>query len=246
MKKVVIISLVTCLSVVFVANAQEMQETQEIQEKKDTQKTAAVQVVHEATPIQEVTKSMSQGQHNALILQLHNASMEEVKVAWKKFVKTYKGKTKKGTLELFTDNAKIPSLSPTTVDIYATFEPIHGGTEMAAWFNLGETYVSYEGNPEQYKTAEGILQSFSTTYYKNLAVKNAKLQAKQLKKEIKKLGKLQKTHNKYLAKIEAFKQKIKDFEQKVENNKKAQAEQEAKIDQQQEAVDAAQAKLNTF
>lgn len=171
--------------------------------------------------VTEIIEYMSQGQRPGLkvIIQTGNAAI--IEKDWKGYLKTFKGKTKKGKEEYFTDNAAISLLSNNPIDIYSRIEETANGISIKAFFDLGGAYLSSKSNPEKYPIGETIIRDF--------AVKQAmKGLSSRLDQEEGKLGNLAEARKAIETEqqsleldIERMKEAIRQNEQTLEKNRAA-------------------------
>lgn len=190
-------------------------------------------------------RAMSKGQQNAYTVMLASSNKKDVEKAWSKYMKEYKGKTKKQkkTNEYLTDNAQISTMSDNTVDVYAQLQELGNETQMSVWFDLGGAFVNAETHPEASATANNILTGFARSIQK----KNIEEQLKVEEKAEKKIGDELKKNEKELKNlekdIENYKKKIKEAEAQIVANKEAKIEIESRMATQKEKVGEVKTKL---
>jgi Skp family chaperone for outer membrane proteins len=168
--------------------------------------------------VQEAEKPMSSGVENSLNIVIPDANKKEVEKRWKKFIKPYKGKTKKSrkTNEIFTDDATIPELSANSVDLYAKITEAGNEVMFSVWFDLGGGFLSSYTHPDQYSAAEKVMILFALDVSAKVITDQLKDEEKALKKREKELTKLKKENAKLHQDIKDYKQKILDAEGRVE------------------------------
>jgi Skp family chaperone for outer membrane proteins len=195
--------------------------------------------------VQEAEKPMSTGVENSLNIVIPDAKKKDVEKLWKKYVKPYKGKTKKSrkTGEIFTDDATIPELSANTVDLYAKITEVGDEVMFSVWFDLGGGFLSSYSHPDRYSAGEKVMLFFALEVSGKVISDELKEDEKLLKKKEKELAKLKKENTKLHQSIENYKQKIKEAEAAIKQNEANQANKEAEIAQQREKVEATNRRL---
>jgi len=182
--------------------------------------------------ITEEERANSKGSKPCLVMSFSATSSDEVKDAWKSFIKDYKGKTdyENKTKEFITDDATIKDMSENSVDVIARIENKgEKGSEMTVWFNLGVTYVSKKDFPKQYDVAVKLLEKFTKKLSADLLEKELKEEEKALSKLESDLKDLVKDESNLKNDIEKYKDTIKKME---ENIKKAEEDIKQKVDEQ--------------
>ena len=167
--------------------------------------------------VMEAEKAMSKGENNALIVTLPDTDVKVVAKEWEKFMKSYKAKVKgvKKSDEVFSDNAKLESISDNTVDVYSLVTQKGDDTKLSVWMDLGGAYLNSSDYPEKYENAKKLLHDFSgivsKTYIANMLQMEEK-KMKDLEGTLKDIDKSQenseKDIEKYLEKIEEEKANI--------------------------------------
>ncbi len=193
--------------------------------------------------VREAPKTMSEGVNNSLVIELWNVNEKTAVKEWKKFIRQYKGKTKRERKmrHWFTDNAKIRTISSNTVDIYAWFDENKKTdvTTATFWFNLGGAYVSSQLNPAQYGAAVKVLLDYKASLDLVEAEDDLGAQEKALKDLESDLKKLKKDNEDYHQKIKDAKKLISELEQKIQQNLKEQETKMQEIDTQKKVVENA-------
>ncbi|MEM9820840.1 MAG: hypothetical protein AAF985_07200 [Bacteroidota bacterium] len=193
------------------------------------------EIVHE---VKMGDRSMSKGSQNSYTVILASSEKKELEKSWSKFMKEYKGKTKrdKKTDEHMTDNAQISSMSDNTVDVYTRFQELGNETQMTVWFDLGGAFVTANGHPEASATAQNILVSFAKTVDKKNVEELLKLEEKNQKKVEGELKKNEKELKKLEKDIENYQKKIKEAEEKIVKNKEQKVDIDQRLKTQKEKV----------
>ena len=191
--------------------------------------------------VSEQAKTMSHGTQNALILSLPDADDRMIEKLWKSYIKEY-GKVKKNrkSKELYSNNAKIPSISgSTTVDIYATATD----GQLIAYFDMGDAFLNSQAHGDSYKAAELFLTEFGHEVRREQIREEIKNEEKALKKLGSELSRLEKNKDGYHKDIERAKEKIAQAEASIEQNIIDQENKNTEIKLQEELVVKVQRKL---
>ncbi len=199
--------------------------------------------------VREGERSMSQGNKNALTVDLYKTSPKFVEKLWKDYVKQYKGETKKDrkTEEWFTDNATIGSIGgANTVDLYAKFTENNDATTLGMWIDLGGAYVGSKEYSDKYAAAEKILTDFALSVQREQTKEQLNEQSDLLKKLERQQRNLEKDNQNLHDDIENWKKKIAKAETDIETNIKSQIDSKAKIEVQTKLVEEVQKKLNSM
>ncbi len=199
--------------------------------------------------IEELDKTMSQGVYNSLTIELLEAKKKVVEKTWKKFVKDFKGKTKKDKKmdEWFTDDGKIVAIGGgNTVDIYARINESGDNVFMTTWFDLGGEYLNSNSHPSKYTEAEKMLMKFAIEVAKEMTFIELEDQESVLKKMEKNLKKLENMKTRYENDIVKAKEAIATAEKNIELNIKEQEDAQEQIRLQGEVIDGIKKKLNNL
>ncbi len=196
--------------------------------------------------ILEEERSMSAGAQNSLTIELKNAQKKDVEKLWAKYMKKFKGKTKKDRKlnETFSDDATIEAMSMNTVDVYAKVSQGTDGSDITAWFDLGGAFLNSAEHAREYAEAEKMLLQFALNVAIFTTEEELDNEEDQLKKREKELKKLVSKKEQLLADIESFKAKIAQAEKDIEINESNQAEKQNEIKAQQDVVDEVRQKLS--
>lgn len=197
--------------------------------------------------LREESRSMSQGTHNALVLDLPGANAKDVAKLWGSFVKEFKGKTQtdRKTGETFTDDATIKSISENTLDLYVrVLSKGTSGCELQLWINVGLDYLNSGKYPAQYGQAEDILKRFTNLASLSMMESELKAQQKRLKDLEKQLGDLvkikgntEKSINKNREAIAKLEAEIRQYESALVQNANDQGNKQGEIDTQKAVID---------
>ncbi len=194
---------------------------------------------------EEGQMDMNLGANNGFSLLLPDYDEKFVQDVWRDYIKDFKGKTKKvkRSKEYFTDNADIPYLSTSEVDLYSLVESDGGGSALHLWIDLGGAFLDTEAQPEAQDGIELLFNGFQ----KLLNVEEIKIELAAEEKELneleRKLDKLQKLNERYHKEIENWKEKIADNEEKIRGNEVDQKDMEGAIEDQKTKVKEVEVKL---
>ncbi|MEM6723777.1 MAG: hypothetical protein AAF598_07040 [Bacteroidota bacterium] len=198
--------------------------------------------------ISEEKRMMSQGAQNALSIELRSNDMKMIEKEWEKHIKSYKGKTKKDRKsgEIFTDNAKMRSLSANDVDMYARCVDKGGNVEFVVWYDLGGAYLNSVDHEGSYDQAMAVLEQFEVRIHKVMVQRELDDQEKMLKGFEKDLAKLLKDKEGYEKDIVNYQEKIAQREMDIEQNIIDQENKAAEIENQKRIVAQVAARLGAI
>jgi hypothetical protein len=195
-------------------------------------------------------KSMSQGNYEAIVMQIPDLNPKTVSDLWEDFTKDFynvRTKYNRKTKEYFSDDAEIAAIGKgNTVDIYTRLEEKGNGTELSMWIDLGGAYLSIGGHPDRYLEAEKMLISFGLEAAKEKVRMDIEEQEKALKALEDDLKKMGKDKESLESDIEKARETIARAEQEIEENVKNQATKQQEIEAQQELIDETKKKLKDF
>jgi len=188
---------------------------------------------------------MSLGVNNGFSLELPDYDHKFTADIWRKYLKEFKGKTKKvkRSSELFTDDASIAYLSSNTVDLYSDIERAGNGSSVNIWIDLGGSFIDSENHSEAFEGVEMLLERFR----KKLNVEQIKRELSEEEKELKslenQLRKLQSLNERFHKEIENWKKKIAENEEKIATNVNDQSDVDKAIVDQKDKVKDVEVKL---
>lgn len=198
--------------------------------------------------IKEQTIKMSEGNNNALSLEIPNVSDKLVNEVWKDYLKDFydsKPKWNRKTDEWFADDADIAALGlGNTVDIYATVEERKENVVLNMWVNLGGAYLNSKDHRERYTEAEKMLMRFGLEVARVKTEDELEDEQDQLKELQKELSRLKSYNERYHKEIERAKEAIKKAEQDIVDNEKEQEQMLKTIEEQEAAIKAVEKRLN--
>lgn len=209
----------------------------------------ALAITASATAQAQVTegeKLMSQGNHNALTIDMPKVTVKYAEGIWKDFMKPNKGKLSKNKKndEWLSDNATIVSIGgANTVDVYTKFTQLGENTQISMWVDLGGGYVSSKDYKEKYVEAEKLLLNYALQVLKSQTNDQLEAEQKGLKRMEKDLRGLEKDNEGLHKDIESWKAKIAKAEQDIQTNSKAQEVAKLKIGEQRKLLDEITKKL---
>lgn len=156
----------------------------------------------QASPTQEVSKTMSKGVQPGIQVYIANISEDDLEDAIKDITKPYKGKKRKikRTSEFFLDDASIKEISANTIDIHQTIEKGDEGYTYTAYFNLGGIFLDSAYSTEKFAYAVDIVNRIALKATEN------------------KTAQILKAENKILDNLEDDKKKL---EKNIEKDSKA-------------------------
>ena len=179
------------------------------------------------------TISMSQGIQSGYSIDLPGTNTDDLPKVWIKHMKKYKGKKpklNKSTNEYFSDNVKIKGMSNNTVDVYAIFAPVQGGTRLLVLYDLGGSFLSQEKHGAAAAVGQQIVYDFGVTIKKQQTREKIVNQEKELKIMEKDMTKLSKEEEEIRKSIEDLRAQIAKLEETVNSNKNAQTSQQEAIE----------------
>ncbi len=197
--------------------------------------------------ISETKRMMSQGNNNAITLEVANAGDNLISDVWKNFIKdNYKGKTKydRREKEHITDDIDIPSLGQgNTIDMYVSIEEKGSDATFYLWCDLGGAYLSSKEHPNRFDAAETMLLRFGLEIEKEKLRLEIEEEEKNLKKMEGDLRKLENDNDRYHKIIEKAKKEIQEAEDDISKNLQEQEMAKDKIRAQEDVVEQLRQKL---
>lgn len=200
-------------------------------------------VLGQSASFQEVRKAMSLGVNDAFTVAVENLDDKEVEKLVIDYLKEYKGrknpKKDRRNNEIFTDDAKIPSLSSNTIDIYATVagQGKGGISTVVFWFDLGGAFLSRTAHPEKMNALSDWMYEFGRQARIRTIELNLEKEENRLKELNKEFDKLIKEQEKLEDTIEKAKKMIADAEAEIKENAKDQENSQTIILEQQKIIE---------
>lgn len=195
----------------------------------------------------EEERSMTLGVKNALVLEIPNATEKVATKTWKKYLKQFKGKTKKikKTDDWLTDDVAITAIGgANTVDVYARIAESGESVIVTTWVDLGGAFVSSYEHAEKYDETQKILMRFAIEVAKEMTKIELEEEEKKLKKLESNLKKLVRAKEGYKKDIEDAKKRIAQAEQNIIQNEKDQETTNEEIGNQEGVVEQVKEKLS--
>ena len=198
-----------------------------------------------AQQVSEGAKKMTLGDQSGLHVIIKKTEAEDIEEAWIKYIKDYKGKTKKNkkTGEVFSDNAEIEAISANSIDIYTTTVQNGEDTELSVWFNLGGAFLNSNQHAVGYAEAVKLLEDFVLANSAASLEEMVSVEEKQLKKlegEMKDLKKEKENYEEEIAKCE---KKIEESKKGIEQNAVSQREKTTEMETQKQTIERLRSKL---
>lgn len=194
--------------------------------------------------ISEQEKSMSAGIYNSLTLDLPDTQRKFAENLWKKYLKQFKGKTRrnKKAKEYFTENGNLNGIGK--VNMYSHLSGSKTNTELTIWIDLGDDYLNSYAHSDQYMEAEKLLMRFGLEVTREKIRIELEQEEKRLSKLNKSLKKLERANDNYHRDIRVAEEKIKKAENNIKENEVSQEETRSSIEQQKAAVEAVKKRLS--
>ncbi len=187
--------------------------------------------------VSESSENIGGGNHNALIISIPGATVDDVEKAWKNEMKKMGGKFSKEKGEYFADDCKNKKMGDNTFDVYARAEEEgDGAVKLVVAFDLGGAFMSSGAHGEQFKIMQEEIYSFAVETCKDIIGKELKEQEKMLGKLEKEQKDLVKDNEDLHKDIEDYKKKIAEAEKDIEDNEKDQGTKKEEIIAQKAVV----------
>lgn len=166
--------------------------------------------------VSEEEKAMSQGIHNAVVVNIPTTTTKIAEKVWKSYAKQFKGKTKKNKKaeEWKTTDGKIAGIGGTDpLTVYTQIQSNNEDVELSLWIPMTEDYLSSTDYPEAYQEAEKILNEYAL----EVRIETVKQELNGVEKT---LGKSEKDLKKLKKDNEGYHKDIKNAEKDIENAEK--------------------------
>ena len=171
--------------------------------------------------VSEEEKAMSQGIHNAVVVNIPTTTTKIAEKVWKNYTKQFKGKTKKDrkTEEWKTNGGQIAGIGGTeSLTIYTQVQSNNEDVELSLWIPMSESYLSSVDHPDAYKEAEKILNEYALEVRIETVKEELNGEEKTLAKAEKDLKKLKKDNEEYHKDIKNAEREIEDSEKGLVQN----------------------------
>lgn len=188
--------------------------------------------------IHEIVEYMSQGEQPGFEIALVDAVPDDVESSVVKFLKKHKAKVtnSRKSVEIFGDNAKFPTISPNTVDVYAIALKADYGTRLLFFFDLGGAFLNASDHDAEFAASQILLREFGLSEAVRVNEEEMKAQEKIMKELKKDLDNLVKDKEGYIADIEKAKALIAEKEKEIAENEAKQDTKRQEIDIQDEII----------
>ena len=166
--------------------------------------------------VSEEEKAMSQGENNAIVVNIPTTTTKITEKVWKSFSKKFNGKTKRNrkTEELVTTGASNANLNMEgDLTLFTQILSNNEDVELALWIKAGDDFLASDSNPEGYKEIERMLKEFA------LEVRIETVN-EELKAEEKILFRLDKDLKKLKRDKEGYQKDIKNSEKRIEDSER--------------------------
>lgn len=200
--------------------------------------------------ISESDERIGGGKNPALVVNIYQAGVDEVRSKWKSLMKDYKSKKVDMDDEILADNAIITSINDNnTIDIHARVDKVNDAeTKLTVAFNLGGAFLN-SSSKDKFNEAKRIVNDFALKTTRDAIAGLRKMEEKKLSGLQDEQRDLEKRQEKLASSVEDYKQKIVDYNAKIkeaeDNTAKNKTEQEKKkqeITAQSKVVEAISAK----
>jgi hypothetical protein len=195
--------------------------------------------------IGEQDQPMALGSHNAIFVDLKDASSSFTEKAWRDFVGQYgkAKKVKKGD-EWLVEGAQIIDIGGVNaVNLYSRTDETAGGSRHFIWIESGGSFVSRSDNPDAYSGAKRLLEDFAHKIKVDLIMLDLDSQQKAMDNLEKELSKLKKDNESYHKTIEDAKERIAKAESDIVKNVQDQQLRMQEIELQRKVVEEVREKL---
>lgn len=199
-----------------------------------------------AQEVMQGDKVMSKGLLAAASVDVYDVEENQVDDWWRDFMKQYGKKISKDrkTKEWFSDDAQVPSISSSAVDVYAKVEKVGKYVTVSAWVDVAGNFINSTQNPEAFDGLKMLMQDFRHETDVQKVMLELEGEEKNLKKLEAELKKLQNQKDGYEKEIERAKQKIVENEENIKKNIQEQGNAQKSIEDQAKMVDKVRQKLN--
>lgn len=180
--------------------------------------------------VNEAVVAIDGKSRNSLSIIIKDATVDDVKKAWKKQLKDLKGKVSDKTI-IFADDCQLKSMGDNTFDVYSVIEDLgENGIKVSAAFDLGGAYLSTADHPDKYPAAEQLMRNFSVAQAKEVVKSEIAASEKILKGFEKEFSGLEKDKSKLEKDIADYEKKIEEAKAAIEKNLADQANKKTEIE----------------
>lgn len=186
---------------------------------------------------------MSKGRHTAFTIEISETNSKFVEVLWKKHLKGYGGKSKKGrnSAELVTENAKINAIDRGGVILFSIFDQRGDDVVLTMWVDMGDEFLSKKNKNSQVQGAVDLLEEFAKAVRTEILRLQIKDETSTLGKLEKDLKKLERDNLRYEREIQIAEEKILKNKTRIEENLSTQEDMRQNIDIQRTVLDSIKA-----
>ena len=196
--------------------------------------------------VSEKDMRMSEGVHNAIVVELDGANSKKAEGVWKSFAKEF-GKVERNRKqkEYYIENAVIPAIDQDyAVSIFTKFDEYDDYTRAYFWLKKEDRYLNSFDDESEINGAQIFLSDYSLAVEKEVIKDELKGEEKVLKNLSKDLEKLEKNERNLYKDIEKAKETIRKAEEELKRNAEEQKEKKSEIGNQEEIVKMVSEKLN--
>ena len=197
--------------------------------------------------VYEKKETMKAGTFDALVVDLPNTDEKVAARVWKSYIRGYGSKAKRvrKSKEVLSKDVIIAGINKSDpIEVFAKVVETNDGSELIAWFSMGEFFVSSGSFPSDYTAAQNFLNDYAHEVAKELVVIELEGEEKKFKKMEKEMKKLKKKNDGYHKDIERAKEAIAKAEKNIEENEREQKEQVSVMDEQSKVIQAIKDKLS--
>lgn len=199
--------------------------------------------------IQEQSRDMSFGSHNALILELPQNDGKLVEKVWEDYMKSFydtKSKFNRKTNEWMAEEADIVAIGKgDDINLFAVSEQRGNNVELILWIHLikEDVYLSSDRYPDRMIEAEKLLMRFGLEVARETIKLDLKAEEKRLDQMASDLKKLKNANDRFHKDIEKAQEAIRKAEEAITKNEGEQADMLKQMDVQREVIETVQKKI---
>lgn len=193
----------------------------------------------------EERSSMSEGVHNAFVIELEGADRKTAENVWKNYIGAI-GKTKRNrkTKEWVSESIIIPAVDDDyNVQLIGKFEDLRGNSRIHVWLKMDGNFINSEDYTNESRGMKDFLEEYALDVKKAVIGKEVEEEQKKLNNIEKDLSRLIKKNEGYHRDIEKAKESILKAEKNIENNVIAQEDKRIEIEEQKAILLKVQEKL---
>lgn len=187
--------------------------------------------------INEQIRTMSKGNRNAFVMKVPQYKSEDLKKAWDKYVKdNAKVKSDEYKGEYFFLGGIVERLSPNSLNHFATFQDVPGGSIINAFYVVQDSFVSSVNNATMATSINKFMFDFAKEAYIKAVEREEEVEAKLLKEKEKELKDLQKDEDDEHKEIDKLKNEIEQNTTEIGVKKSEQELKQKEITMQKEKM----------